>query len=482
MDRSSIQVLFNKPVVPLGTLDDPSRKEVLSHFSLTPPVQGAFRLLGTNAVVFEPAHHLTLANEYRVTVKRGIKAVDGSILPTDLSWTFRTPGPHIDYINPNGMDHAVPDQKIFVTSNQALNIISLKDHVRLMEVRSLGREEPIVFDVTTVQDNPREADELGMERHQFRYEIKLRAPLKLDTKYTITVSAGVRGKTGNLTTPAALSAWFKTYGQFRFVRIETQHDNAYNDLKPSYQMVFTNGVSQEEMDKNVVVAEGELAAPGDKLLGFLTKVTKGREARKVRAAAQGSLFSAYQRETVAINNAALTPDTDYELSLQKDLTDIYGQKLANPGDTGFRSGNLQPAIVARQGMYVISKKVNPILPVGVQSIEKLYSKILGIEDPKDLLGNGDLEYNISSRVDQFEGEYTATLGAPEKNKAVRHEVDLKQWFNADGFGAVLYNFYAPEEARRFNYHRDDDVHHAGLIFRTDLGVHFKTHRKKACLW
>jgi hypothetical protein len=72
-------------------------------------------------------------------------------------------------------------------------------------------------------------------------------------------------------------------------------------------------------------------------------------------------------------------------------------------------------------------------------------------------------------------------GAPEKNKAVRQEVDLKRWFNADGFGAVLYNFYAPEEARRFNYHKDNEISHAGLIFRTDLGVHFKISPKEGLL-
>jgi hypothetical protein len=144
-----IQVLFNKPVVPIGTLDDPARKEVLSHFSLTPRVEGVFRLLGANAVVFEPAHHLTLATEYRVSVTRGIKAVDGSTLKSDLAWTFRTPGPHIEYINPHGQDHAVPDQQITIVANQALNVTSLKERLRFMETRSMASEEPVACEVLT---------------------------------------------------------------------------------------------------------------------------------------------------------------------------------------------------------------------------------------------------------------------------------------------------------------------------------------------
>jgi len=475
-----IQVLFNKPVVPLGTLDDPARKEVLSHFSITPKIDGVFRLLGTNAVVFEPKHHLTLATEYRVTISKGVKAVDNSVLQADLSWTFRTPGPRIEFINPNNLDHAVPDQQIVIVSNQAISVVSLNEHIRFVETRFMAKEEPVAYELTLSKENQKEADDLGMERRQYRYEVKPRSPLKLDTKYSLTVQAGVRAKEGNLTTPAAVTASFKTYGPFRFLRVEPQRDSYYNNLDPSYQLVFTNGVSQEEMDKNVALKEGEKATIKDKLLGFLDKVTKGRERRRVRASAQGSLFSAYQRDIVPINNVYLNPDTDYELTLLKDLTDIYGQKLENPQDARFHSGDLQAAVVARQGMYVITKKVNPVLPVGAQAVDKLYMKVVGL-NPMDLLGADDRYLNLSSLLKKSTAEYSSVPGIKEKNKPLRHDIDLKPKFNQDGFGAVLYDFYAPEEARRWKNQGSDQIHHTGLIFRTDLGLHVKLSPKEGLL-
>lgn len=475
-----VQVLFNKPVVPLGTLDDPARKDVLAHFSITPKPSGAFRLLGTNAVVFEAAHHLTLATEYRVTVLKGIKAVDGSVLQSDLIWTFRTPGPRIEFINPNSGDHVVPDQRIAIVSNQALSVSSLNEHVRFVETRFMAKEEPVAYEVFLSKDNPKEADDIGMERRQYRYEVKPRSPLKLDTKYSLTVQAGVRAKEGNLTTPAAVTASFKTYGPFRFLRVEPQRDGYYNNLYPSYQLVFSNGVSQEEMDKSVLLKEGEKATITDKLLGFFEKVTKGREKRRVRASAQGSLFSAYQRDIVPINNASLNPDTDYELTLLKDLTDIYGQKLENPQDARFHSGDLQAAVVARQGMYVVSKKVNPVLPVGVQAVDKLYMKVVGL-NPVELLETDDRFFSLSSLLKKSRGDYSAVPGIKEKNKPERHDIDLKPKFNQDGFGAVLYDFYAPEEARRWKRRTNDQIHHTGLIFRTDLGVQVKLSPKEGLL-
>ena len=477
-----IQVLFNRPLVPLGTLDDPARREVLSHFRISPAVEGAFRLLGTNAVVFEPKRHLTLATEYRITVSKGIKAIDGSVLSSDLTWTFRTPGPRIEYITPNNVTHALPNQEISLASNQPLDIYSLIERTRFIETRFMAKEQPVSFEVVAAKENLKETEDLGMERRQYRYIIKPRNPLKLDTKYAVTVQAGVRGKEGNLTTPAAVTASFKTYGPFRFNGIEPQPESTYNNLNPSYQLVFTNGVSQEQMDKNVKLKAGERATLTEKLFGFLSKVTKGRE-RRTALASQESLFSSYDGPIVRISNTPLNPDTNYELTVLKDLTDIYGQKLQNPQDVRFRSGNLQPAVVARSGMYVISKKVDPLLPVGLQAVDKLYSKMAALT-PEDLLGVHDMRYGLDSLLKKSKGDYSILPGVKERNKPERRDIDLKPRFNKEGFGALLYDFYAPEEAKRWRRsygHGDDQIHHTGLIFRTDLGVHFKISPREGLL-
>jgi alpha-2-macroglobulin len=480
-----IQVLFNKPVVPLGTLDDPARKQVLSNFIISPPVAGAFRLLGTNAVVFEPKHHLTLATEYRVTVRKGIRAIDGSVLQADLSWTFRTPGPRILYIQPNNTDRAVPDQEISIATNQALDAASLRERTRFVTSRLMARDEPVAFEIVPAKDNPAARSDLGMERRQYRYVVKQRAPLSLETKYSVFVEAGVRAGEGNLTTPASASASFKTYGPFRFLRIEPVPRDSYGNLEPSYQLVFTNGVAQEEMDKNAKVAAQAGGATmtekiTDKLLDFFSKATKGKERRATTAAPEGSFFLAYRSQYVRVNNANLEPDRDYEIALLKDLTDVYGQKLENPQDVRFHSGDLQPAVVVRKGMYVISRSVDPRLPVGVQAVDKLYSRITSLT-PQDLLGMNDLRYGIDALAKKGKGDYIVTQGVKERNVPMRHEFDLKPRFNRDGFGAVLYDFYSPDERKRHSYFRGSDIHHTGLIFRTDLGAHFKISPKEGLL-
>ena len=94
---------------------------------------------------------------------------------------------------------------------------------------------------------------------------------------------------GTLTTPAAVTASFKTYGPFRFNGIEPQPESTYNNLNPRYQLVFTNGVSQEQMDKNVKLKGGERATLTENFLDFSQR--SRRAARGARPLLRRSRFS-----------------------------------------------------------------------------------------------------------------------------------------------------------------------------------------------
>ena len=97
-----IEIDFANPLIPLATLSDVEREQILQHFVLEPAVEGEFRLLGTSAVVFEPVHSLPMASMYKVTVTKGLRDIREYELEEDYTWEFQTPLPQIKIYPPNG--------------------------------------------------------------------------------------------------------------------------------------------------------------------------------------------------------------------------------------------------------------------------------------------------------------------------------------------------------------------------------------------
>lgn len=439
--QAQIQVVFNKPLTALSTLDDPIRKEVISHFHLEPAVEGNFRLIGTSAVVFEPMRHLPLATNFIVKIDAGIKAIDGSILAKGIEWSFNTPGLAINRIDPNNADHALPSQWVTVTSNQPLKLDFLKKAITFIRTDT---NAPVPFILEPAKENPKPEESIGMGRQYYRYILKPINPLPLNRRFQVTVSAGILPEQGNMPTKETKVASFKTYGPLRFERVgPPPYEDFEGRLEPSFVIYFTNRVLLEEINKHT----------------------------SIKPAIKGRIFETdwYQGNMIT---GGLEPDTDYEITLLPELTDIYGQKIETPQVVKFPSGNLRPRITVRQGFYLISSMTDPVLPLGAQAITNLNYKIVGLK-PEDLLMDVDFRdnYKREGLMSKLSGDYSSKQGVEHRNKPMRHDFDLKPFFNAKGFGAVVYDFYSPEEIRR--YSRDKIIHHTGFILRTDLAAHLK---------
>ena len=185
-----------------------------------------------------------------------------------------------------------------------------------------------------------------------------------------------------------------------------------------------------------------------------------------------------------ISNTSLNPDTNYELTVLKDLTDIYGQKLQNPQDVRFPVGKLCNRRWWPGAACTSFPKGRPSAAGGPAGRGQALFQMAALT-PEDLLAVHDMRYGLDSLLKKSKSDYSILPGVKERNKPERRDIDLKPRFNKEGFGALLYDFYAPEEAKRWRRsygHGDDQIHHTGLIFRTDLGVHFKISPRKACSW
>ena len=153
-----IRIDFNNPIIPLTTLSDEERAEILSHFQLEPAVEGAFRMLGTTSVVFEPKSSLWMSTDYRVVVKKGLSDIGGSELEEDFDWTFQTPLPRLSIWPSNNQDHVELNAAITVRSSVALNMESLRSKLSFYEVDS---QKPITFKLLPHDNNPDPDTDVG---------------------------------------------------------------------------------------------------------------------------------------------------------------------------------------------------------------------------------------------------------------------------------------------------------------------------------
>jgi hypothetical protein len=122
-----ITVMFNRPVIPLGTLDEMAKQP--SPITLSPDAQGKGEWLNTSIYTFRPTA-LQGGQKYTITVKKGLTDITGASLAKDVTATFTVAKPRVlqigiirptnDYPN-NQTQNVDRDARISVTFSQAMD-------------------------------------------------------------------------------------------------------------------------------------------------------------------------------------------------------------------------------------------------------------------------------------------------------------------------------------------------------------------------
>jgi uncharacterized protein YfaS (alpha-2-macroglobulin family) len=128
---SAITAIFNRPVVPLVTVEDMA--DLPEPLVIEPAVDGAGEWLNTSIYIFRP-ERLAGGTTYTVTVPDGLKDVTGGVLDEDFVWSFTTNPPTIVEINPPRNEGAVAlDTGITVRFNQAMDPGSVEEAFAFVE-------------------------------------------------------------------------------------------------------------------------------------------------------------------------------------------------------------------------------------------------------------------------------------------------------------------------------------------------------------
>ncbi len=128
---SVVTVVFNRPVVPLGAIENAAG--LPDPLTFVPPVTGQGEWLNTSIYQFTPDVGFEPATEYQARVAQGLAdAAGNAVLADDFEWTFTTVTPQaVGSIPANGDIYVSPTPVISVTFNQPMDRRSVEQNFSL---------------------------------------------------------------------------------------------------------------------------------------------------------------------------------------------------------------------------------------------------------------------------------------------------------------------------------------------------------------
>ena len=286
--RTSVDVIFDRPVVPLGA-DDPSPKAGEKLLRLDPRPEGYYHWVGTRTLSYVVPGGLPPATAFKAEVPAGLKAVDGTRLGEATTWEFQTPRPELVKSVPEKGDSLFrPDDPLVLVFNQPV------DPREVSDAAELGRTGPLT---ASHPDSAFLAD-LGWS---FRgvdpgraVVLRHKSPLEMDHAYTLRIKESLRGRLGPLSLAAEIQIPFRTFGP--------------------------PGLVSAKAAENLS-------------LEFRTPVDPDTLRRYLRLdPAPGSWSVWSNRSRLIVGNLAF--GADYEGTLRAGMPDVFGQTL--PRDVSFR--------------------------------------------------------------------------------------------------------------------------------------------------
>lgn len=293
-----IVVVFNRPVVPLTSVDQ--QAGLPQPLTLTPATKGSGRWINTSVFSFKPDAPLLAATTYSVSVSSSLTDVSGSQLADPVNWSFSTANPIVLMVAPiAGVANLTPSHTFTVTFSQPMDRASSQAAFSLL---SAGGPLPGAF---TWADGDREMSFKPAQPLAFGQALTL----------TLTTEAKALGSVGAL--QAAFSASYKTANLPAVIK--TSPLDGETDLNPvgSVRIFFTGIISEPTVYQALTISP----------MLTTTRVFSSYDPFENR------LYVSWPQEA----------NSTYTVTLSDAVQDIFGNRLQNaPVKLTFATGDFKP--------------------------------------------------------------------------------------------------------------------------------------------
>ena len=318
-----LSVTFNQPMVPLTSHAELAQKDV--PVVLSPEVAGHWRWVGTKTLFFEAdvegIDRFPMATEYSVEIPAGVASATGATLDEAVRFTFRTPPPTLGQVYPSGGPQLL-NPLIFAAFDQRIDADAVLESV---EVKAGGKEYPVRL--ATEEEIAGDSRMAGIVRRaQDGRWLVFRAQddFPKDTTVSVTFLPGTPSAEGPRTTEKAQGFSFQTYGPLRVVRSECAWGG--NECPPftPWSVTFSNPLDANRFDPALVSVQPELSGMRVEVWGNNLQITGNSQGR-----------------------------TKYTVTLDAEITDVFGQKLGQDAVVTFQVGPAEAFLSVPGDRFVV---------------------------------------------------------------------------------------------------------------------------------
>ncbi len=321
-----LSVTFSQPMVAVTSQEGAAQTVPVQ---LTPAAEGKWRWLGTKTLMFDTTKRFRMATKYTARVPAGTKAATGQILAKDVVWTFTTPPPKMEQNYPAQNSTTRRDEIMFASFDQEIDPKAVLESVSVM---SNGKRLPI-----------RLASDDELKTGSIPYYIKNSQPnrwiafravnsngetkdaLPADAPILVTFGKGMPSAEGPLTTAAAQTFNFRTFGAMKFVEGYCNYRGEQN-CSPfqTWYLRFTNAIDTTKFDKSMV------------------KITPAIEGANIYPSGQYVYIQGVKKGS-----------TTYTVSVSDEIQDVYQQRSQEPATVKIKVGTAPANMYAQGGNMVV---------------------------------------------------------------------------------------------------------------------------------
>jgi len=349
-----LSVTFDQPMIPVATLDQLDAVDV--PVEVTPVIDGRWRWIGTRTLRFEiepgEVDRLPAATEYRVTVPAGTTSAVGGELAQTVSWTFGTPPPSVTrFVGDAESTSLTP---VFVaTFDQRVDPDGVLASTTL---DADGEATPLRLATDAeIQADRRARTAVGEALDGRSVAFRPAAELPPDRPFTITIGPDTPSAEGPRTNPTVATFTGRTFGSLELLRSSCESGGGCEPRTP-FVLEFSNALDPELFSADLVTVDP--AIPG------LTIDVSGSVV-ELRGDTRGG--------------------TTYTVSLDGDLTDVFGQTLGDRVTAEFRVGSARPALLglAREWITIDPTAETPHVSVTTINHDSIRARAWAVS-PADL--------------------------------------------------------------------------------------------------
>ncbi len=465
-----LTMVFDRPMIPLTQVQGKAAEARMADWPVTisPAIDGRWRWLGTTSVVFEPETTFQSATRYTVNVPAGISTVNEELTEEDFSWSFETVRPQANYSR-SAADHGRygPNTEILVEFNLPMDLGSLDEHLQLTRIGAAGSEA--ISPMSLEEALPDGSEDIPLKSARYYVEeiedtketrqemivIQASSPLEFDAQYRLSVSEGVLSSTGKLGSIGDYVFSFQSAGALEVSFAE------YNYYRLEFDL--TNPIDAESLKKNISISPEPLSWTD--------------EDKELPEWSSGDYL---------IFRPELKPRTTYTFTFDKGLTDVFGQKLAEPYSYEFTTDPLDSRVfIHSKGEFgLFEKEKAPVFHLNAINVSNMELGFAPLSLPEFLSikqGKAD-RYDFTPNLSEYKDYQSFDIKPPKSidDEWEVVELDVEKQFGKLESGICAIHLQAPEYKRTYgDYGQIVEEQYFAL---SNLALTLKNSGTKALVW